>query len=152
MAAPAVESARRLLFDAVERMIACTGGLTTEELRWAPPIRDANSIASIMRHALGALDQNVIESLCLLGAVERDREAEFAAIDATEAAITEHWRALRSRLDAALDALSPADLDGPRPHPRFGVMDGHELLARAVTHIYEHTGQAELTRQLLDAR
>lgn len=152
MAAAAVEPTRRLLFDAVARMIACTAGLSTEELRWAPPIRGANSIASIIGHALGALEQNVIESLCLVDAVERDREAEFAAIDATEAAMAERWRALRPRLDAALEALTPADLDGSRPHPRFGAMDGHELLTRAVTHIHEHTGQAELTRQLFEAR
>ena len=152
MATPEVDATRRLLFDAVDRMVAGTQGIDAAALQWRPSAPEANSLAAIVGHALGALEQNVIQSLALLHEVERDREAEFAAVGHTSEAIAAHCATLRPQLDAALEALTAADLDDQRPHPRFGAMDGHELLARAVTHMYEHAAHVELTRQLLDAR
>ena len=135
-----------------DRIVGGADGLDAAALNWRPPAPEANSIFVIATHTLGALEQNVIQSLCRLKTFDRDRDAEFVAQGASSASLAARWAGLRPELHAALEALTQADLDDQRPHPRFGDMTGHELLARCVTHIHEHAAHVELTRQLIDAR
>ena len=62
MPAPEVEPARRLLLDAVERVVRASAGLDVADVNWRPTA-DASSLAALALHVLGATEQNVMTSL-----------------------------------------------------------------------------------------
>ena len=150
MAAPEVVPARRLLLEAVERVIAASNALDTSDVNWRPHV-DASSLAALALHVLGATEQNVMTSLTRTRPTERNRDDEFAARREDGASLAARWAALRPEIEAALDLLTAQELLDTRVHPRFGEMSGRDMLDRMLTHAFEHAGQAELTRQLLDA-
>jgi len=151
MATPEIEPARRLLLEAVDRVIAAAAGLDVQAVNWRP-LPEASSLGALALHLLGATEQNVMTSLTRTRPTERVRDDEFALREETGASLAARWAALRPEIAAALDTVSAVDLLRSRPHHRFGDMTGRDLLDRMVAHAYEHAGQAELTRQLLDAR
>lgn len=151
MTAPEVAPARRLLLEAVGRVIAASDGLDTADVNWLPHA-DASSLATLALHVLGATEQNVMTSLTRTRPTERNREDEFAAREESGASLADRWAALRPEIEAALYLLTAQELLDARVHPRFGEMSGRDMLDRMVTHAFEHAGQAELTRQLLDGR
>jgi uncharacterized damage-inducible protein DinB len=151
MAVPEVAPSRRLLTEAIERVIAATEGLDTADVNWHPH-PDASSLAALALHILGATEENVMTSLTRTRPTDRNRDDEFAAREETGASLAARWAALRPEIEAAMDVLTAEDLMDTRAHPRFGEMSGRDMLDRLVTHAFEHAGQAELTRQLLDAR
>ena len=116
-------------------------------LDWRPPTAAANSVYVLAAHALGAAEHRLLDVLCGIE-VDRDREAEFAAVARSAAVIEDEWRALSARIAAALEQLTEADLAALRRHPHRGEMSGLQLLIVVARHMGEHAGQAELTRDL----
>lgn len=150
MPAPEAAPARRLLLDAIERVINASDGLDTADVNWRP-IPDASSLATLALHVLGATEQNVMTSLTATRPTQRNRDEEFAARQESGASLAARWARLRPEVEQALDLLTAQELLDERVHHTFGPMSGREMLDRLVTHVFEHAGQAELTRQLLDA-
>ena len=82
MPAPEVEPARRLLLDAVERVVRASAGLDVADVNWRPTA-DASSLAALALHVLGATEQNVMTSLTGTRPTARNRDDEFAAREET---------------------------------------------------------------------
>lgn len=151
MAAPEVAAARALLLEAIDRIVAAADGLAAEAVSWRP-VAEASSIGALALHIVAVAEQSVLTYLCQLRDTPRDRDAEFAPRGEDGVSLAARWTRLRGDIDAALEALPGAVLDEPRHHHTFGDISARELLDRLVAHAFEHAGQAELTRQLWDAR
>lgn len=130
-------------------------GLSDEELNTPVPLPDANSLAALATHTLGA---GQYWSLTLVGgqAIPRDRPAEFRALGHGPELIArfEGWVAA---LQAMLAALPPEAL-GPLPNPPANrrlqaigdaPITGRDCLLHAVEHTATHLGHIQLTRQLV---
>lgn len=145
----AVTTALRELFaEQKAAMREVVGGLSAEELNWAPAGGDeTNSIAQMLSHALEA--ERFLVASAVGVEVERHREAQFevelgsadellADIDRTEGLVN-------SWLDQLTADKLAADL------PRRGVPHkGAWWVLHALEHSREHVGQALLTRQLYE--
>jgi len=138
------------LCQTMDRMTAVAEEVTPAELHWQPPAPDTNSIAVLIVHTLGNIDENLISALAG-GTFERNRDAEFVERELTGTELTGQWHALRERLERALAPIQAEVLAETRHHPRRGTITGRDLLLVALTHAREHLGQAELTRDLARA-
>jgi hypothetical protein len=145
-----VDSFRRFIFGTIDDLVQSLEGLTAAQLNWQPPAADTNSLYAIVTHVLGNAEENVLRTVCGLP-VSRSRAAELAARGETWEPMRDHWRELRARIETALGALPPGDLDRERPHPRRGMLTGREVLLVVARHAAEHWGEAQLTRGLLRA-
>ena len=149
---PEVAAQRKYLFDAIDRVVAIADGLDAQRLNWRPA-PDLNTLYVLATHVVGSAEEIVLGLLCRAREVERDRDAEFEATGDSMAALTDRWRNVRGEMDAALEALTPEDLDATRTHPRRRIdMPGREMLLMATCHATEHLAHAELTMQLLEQR
>ena len=122
-----------------------------EGLHWQPPSEATNSIAVLVVHTLGNVEENLLE-VFLHRSVGRNRDAEFIEGDFTAAELQEKWDALRTRLEHALQSAPVDELEIVRTHSRRGTMTGRGVLLSAAMHASQHFGQAELTRDLYGAR
>src|SRR5688500_3487233 len=113
MAVHEIATARELLFEAVDRVIAASEGLDTEALNWRP-LPDASSVSALALHTLGMTEENVMTHICQLRTSARVREAEFAPADVGYESLAVRWRILRDEVDAALDAFPVEQLDALR--------------------------------------
>jgi hypothetical protein len=144
---PEIASLWRFLAETIDRFVAVAVNVPAEALHWAPPAPDTNSIAVLLVHTLGNIEENVFE---IVGGepVNRDRDAEFVERDLTGAQIAARWDALKPRLVETLAALPLSELDRERHHARRGTISGRDTLLVAIRHAGEHLGQSELTRDL----
>lgn len=136
-------------------IIAQLEGLSDEELNYPVPLPDANTLAVLATHTLGA---GQYWSLTLVGGQEipRDRPAEFRAVSHGPDLITgfNGWIAALQALLADL----PPDALGPLPNPPAGrrlqaigdaPLTGRDCLLHAIDHTATHLGHIQLTRQLV---
>ena len=84
--------------------------------------------------------------------VNRDRDAEFMTSGGSAVEIEARWNELKDQISDAIAALPPTELDRERDQPRRGSITGRELLIVVARHAAEHYGQAQLTRDLLNAQ
>ena len=133
----------------VDRIVGAIESLDAAgiDIDWRPPTPHSNSAYVMAVHALGNLDEQLLGLLSSAPST-RDRDAEFLATGGSTTEIQRRWRTLRVDIHEALQALSDADLDTSRRHPRRGVVSGHDVLILVARHMAEHAGQAELTRDL----
>jgi hypothetical protein len=130
-------------------------GLNDEELNTPVPLPNANSLAALATHTLGAGEY---WTLTLVGGqtIPRDRPAEFRAIGHGPDLIArfEGWTAV---LQAMLATLPP-EAFGPLPNPPAdrrlqaigdAPLTGRDCLLHAVEHTATHLGHIQLTRQLV---
>ena len=142
----------RALTSSLDRLLATLDGLSEEQLNWRPPAPNTNSLYALATHTIGNVEENLLGVLAGQS-VQRDRDAEFVASGASVAALRERWATLRGRVEAALANLPDGALDRDGyQHPRRGALSGRAVLLLVARHAAEHTGQAELTRDLLQAR
>jgi DinB superfamily len=146
-----VVSFQRFIFGTIDRLVQSLEGLNEAELNWRPAAPDTNSLYTIAVHVLGNAEENVLQTVCGV-AVRRSRAAELAATGTTWEPVRDGWRDLRARMETALAALAPGDLDRERTHPRRGTLTGREALLAVARHAAEHWGEAQLTRSLLNAQ
>ncbi len=140
-----------LFIQAVDRVVAAADGLDAEALNWQPT-PDASTLSALGLHVLGMARENVLTHICGIAESHRVRAVEFSPSAETGESLARHWAELRSEIEAVLEALPAGALSTIRVHQTFGEVPARELLLRMVNHAYEHAGQAELTRQLLDAQ
>lgn len=136
-------------------IIAQLEGLSDEELNTLVPLPDANTLAAIATHTLGA---GQYWSLTLVAGQEipRDRPAEFRAVS--------HGPELVARFEGWIAALQtmlatlPPEALGPLPDPPAGrrlqaigdaPLTGRDCLLHAIDHTATHLGHMQLTRQLV---
>lgn len=148
-ASPEVETCWSYVETALDGLIEATSGLDAAGLAWTPTEGDSNSLYVLAYHTMGSIEE-AVRSLAGQD-VGRDREAEFRASGASAAPLAERWASLRAELPGLLEGVEPAVLERTFEYPRRGSMSGRDVLVRATTHASEHRGQAELTRQLLNA-
>ncbi len=142
----------RKIADSLERLLSTLEGLSEEQVNWRPPAPNANSLYALAAHTMGNAEENLLGVLAGQP-VERDRDGEFQASGTSTDLLRERWATLRASIPAALANLPPGALDRQNyQHPRRGAISGRETLLIVARHAAEHTGQAELTRDLLQAR
>jgi uncharacterized damage-inducible protein DinB len=123
-------------------------------LNWSPPIPETNSIAALVVHIAGSIDNWLGRALD--EPVQRDRDAEFRArhdVETLLALVGQSRRRIRERFER-LEAVDP----GTERRVRRLLSEGELSLTvawcveHAVIHAGEHWGQIQLTRQLYAAR
>ena len=129
------------------RLRACVEGLTSEQLNWRPPAREANSIAVLATHTMGNIRQNVIGVACGLPD-DRDRDAEFVSRVDDPATLIQRAQDLYGEIEQALAELTADRLDERLEHPHRGPTTRRQALLVAARHSMEHIGQMELTRDM----
>ena len=139
---------------AVDRLAAVVTSLGDDRCNQRPDLPGANSPYAILTHCLGVMAYwggHVVAGRD----VPRDRPAEFTAAGRAADLVA---AAERAKLQFRADALT-ADPQAPPRRPaarrRQDVLEvrsqGHALL-HVVEELYQHLGQAELTRDVLQAR
>lgn len=139
-----------------EGMLAAIDGLNVEALDWTPLASDTSSLAMLAHHCVGVLRLWVVEYLTGRD-VGRDRAAEFAAKGQDATALAALVTSAFDEATAALSAADPATFSHPRQvtlnHPTRGQMrTAYYGIGYALSHISEHVGHMQLTRQLWEAR
>ena len=144
------ETYGRYIAASLDRLVGCLSNLDELGLNWRPPAEEANSLYALAVHTLANAEENILGTLCGQP-IGRDREAEFAARGTSPREVEERWRELRARLLVSLAGLPRSRLEEEIEHPRRGRITGREVLLVVARHCAEHLGQAELTRDLLQA-
>ena len=140
----------RVIEQGLVSIVSCFDGLSPAEVH-AHPIAGANSLAIIVRHSLANAHRNVLASFAG-EPYDYHRDAEFVDDGETVASMVATWAELRERMHKALAPFTAADLPTPREHARMGTVPGRRVLLQAAIHVAEHSGEAQLTRQLVIAQ
>ncbi len=136
------------LNETLERMIAVGNDLSTDEIHWSPPSSEGNSIAVLLAHTTGSIEESILQALAG-ESVNRDRDAEFVERGTSAELLAEHWSMVAARLEPVFSTLDADQLRGIHVHPRRGEMSGRDVLLSALAHAREHLGQVELNRDLI---
>ena len=149
-----IESLRRQIRSILGRAVACLDGLSEAQINWRPPIDGGNSVYVIATHTLGNARAFVLGIACGQP-LERDRPAEFRASGRAASDLTAQAQRLSDDIEAALAALSPADLERRLlpPQSLWGEGETQEISVREATlHVVQHAsihlGQLQITRDL----
>jgi uncharacterized damage-inducible protein DinB len=148
------EALSRQIQSLLARVCDCLRGLSETQLNWRPPIDGANSAYIIAAHTLSNARAWVLGIACGQP-VERDRPAEFRAWSRDASALVADAQRLSEEIEAALAALSPADLERRLAPSQslWGEGKPYEISAReAILHVVEHAsthlGHLQITRDL----
>lgn len=115
------------------------------------PSPEGNSIAMIVRHVGGNLTSRFTDFLTSDGEKSwRDREGEFAERAYGRAEVNAMWADGFRVLEAALGAMTAADL-GREVRIRGQPMSVHAALCRSLAHTASHVGQIVLLARMLAA-
>jgi uncharacterized damage-inducible protein DinB len=151
MTDPAIVAARDLAEPSLDALRRAVVGAPPDLLNWRPAGDDTNSIAVIAVHAVAAT--RFWLALAITGAApERDRAAEFR----TNVTSADELLSIVDPLSADCRELLAFDGDVDPAAARVDPRDGTSYsaawtLMHAVSHLQEHVGQAELTRQISPA-
>jgi uncharacterized damage-inducible protein DinB len=124
-------------------------GLSDDQLNWAPPAKDTNSIGNLISHILGVELFWVVNRI---GGqpVNRDRSAEFSQRMA-RASLLQRRAEVEVRVREALDKLTLSDLKRGIA-TRNGEVPVGKFLLYLMSHVSGHMGQVIITRKLLDSQ
>ena len=153
MADPTLDAARDILDESLEFLLKELDGLPADRLNARPAGAGSNSLAIISVHALSSARYWLGLAV---GATlpERDRESEFRTVaDGGFSSFVQDLAHACRELLANVDAYEP-DRTATAPW-RSGALATEPVTAawallHALTHLREHVGHAQLTRQLLD--
>ncbi|MBM4421748.1 MAG: DUF664 domain-containing protein [Chloroflexi bacterium] len=158
-----LESMRRRLLRDLERITDTLDTIEPAQAAWKPA-ESGNSILLIAGHSHGSA-LNTVRQVAGLPS-DRDRDSEFLhpwdwASARTRAA------EMREKIAAAFEKIDPATLERDREAitPSFapmsvpavttqsaGAKSGRDWIYQQMTHVAEHAGHAELTRDLAKAK
>lgn len=150
-----VESIGETADGMLSRLLAATDGLSAGQLD-ARPLDDTSSLFILATHAISATEWNFVEVLAGRS-VDRTRQVEFDAkaadFDDPVGLLRERWAAAQAAIQEALASLDEGEWDRERMHIfQQREITGWAVVCSALAHTAEHVGQAELTRQMLDAQ
>jgi Protein of unknown function (DUF664) len=139
--------------QAVDKLAGLVTELGDDLANTRPGLPGANSPYAILRHCLGVMEfwgGQVVAGRT----VQRDRAAEFTASGPVAGLVAAAEQAKRQFRTDTLAADPQAPPRGTHPGKQPGGLEmrsqGHALL-HVVEELYQHLGQAELTRDLLRA-
>ena len=153
MADPTIEAARDILGRSLDELRAAVDGCSADQLNRKPAGPDTNSLSVLATHAL----YSTRSWLSLAAGIElppRDRPAEFQVVETDPDAFLASFDALAHECRAILDEASSFEPARERTAPWRGGDLAQEpvtaawALQHALTHLGEHVGHAQLTRQL----
>jgi hypothetical protein len=145
---PEAELHCTFITEAVDRIVATHDGLSVDELNWQPPAPETNSVYVLAVHTIANVREAILQ---ILGdqQIGRVRDDEFIArADATSRPVQD-WPAQKQEIVAAMQRITCDRMTETVDHPRRGPESVREVLLSTSTHAREHTGHAELTRQLI---
>ena len=145
---PEVALHYEFITEAIDRIVETHEGLTTSELNRRPPAPETNSVFLLAVHTIANAREAILQ---ILGdkEVNRDRDAEFAAVADGTWLPSSDWPAQKQELLSTMQQWTCEKLAETVEHPRRGPETAREVLLSTATHAREHTGHAELTRQLI---
>lgn len=156
MADPTVTAARDLFEGSFGGLRRAIEGLPGEGLNWRPADEETNPIAVLAAHAMGSTRSWLAVAF---GAPlpERDRPAEFRTVAGDAAELLRHVDAMASDCRSLFDAAVFEAGTMRTSHTRSSsgeaeAVTGAWALLHAVEHLSEHSGHAQLTRQLWERR
>ncbi|HEX7247117.1 MAG TPA: DinB family protein [Actinomycetota bacterium] len=153
MSDPTIEAAREILGRSLDELRAAVDGCSAERLNHRPAGDDTNSLTVLATHAL----YSTRSWLSLATGAElppRDRPAEFQVIETDPDAFMKSFDELAGECTAILEAAGAFDpaREGTAPWRSDDVADepvtAAWALQHALSHLGEHVGHAQLTRQL----
>jgi uncharacterized damage-inducible protein DinB len=146
-----------LIVDYIDRLHAnmagleeALTGLPVEALDWSPG-PELNSLTVLATHAAGAT-RYWIGDVVGRDPSNRVREQEFEMSQRDEAALKARLAEVMDHAQRVLAGLTAADLGELRGPTRFGDKTVAWALLRALDHLAEHVGHAQMTRQLWNQR
>ncbi len=147
---PEVQTYIDRLRDRRAQVLKTIAGLDEGALDWSPLPGQANSLAVLAIHLLGA-ERNWLHGVVGQRKIERDRDAEFRAGAQDVSSLEPMYEAAAGTSEQILAELTGADLEAPR---RVG-SNTHSVrwsILHVLEHYNEHLGQMQLTRQLYENR
>ncbi|HEX2909823.1 MAG TPA: DinB family protein [Chloroflexia bacterium] len=153
---PIVKSFSTYIMNTVDRIMNSLSGLDEQQLNWRPPAPETNSLYVIASHVLMSTQENILK---ILGGIPAEqlplkaatRDEIFSTSGNTTERLMEDWSKLRSVLESQFRVITENDLAREINHPRRGKITGLEVLLAVTSHMAEHLGHAELTRDLVKA-
>lgn len=151
----AIEEYLELLERRRALLLETIAGLPDAALGWTPLPAASSSIAMLVRHCADDLRWWLLEELAGTP-IGYDRERAFAPTRADTSTLAGEIEAAFDQCATALRGLDPALLGRVWPvviaHPRHGrPQSGYFRLYYPLTHLMEHAGHMQLTRQLWQA-
>lgn len=147
---PEVQTYIERLSDRRAEILKAIEGLDNTALDWTPLPGEANSLAVLAVHSLGA-ERNWIHGVVGQKKIERDRDAEFRARAQDAATLQAMYAAAALTSEQILDDLKEQDLDAVRTTRQRTVTVRWAIL-HILEHYSEHLAQMWLTRQLYENR
>jgi DinB superfamily len=148
---PTIQAARDLFEEELADLRDAIDGLPGDALAWRPPADDSNPITVLATHGMHSTRWWVTIAR---GAdlPHRDRPSEFVAESGSAEELTAFVDAMADDCRARLDPDEGFDPDALRTVPDDDPVTAVWALLHALEHLREHAAQAQLTRQLWDAR
>ena len=159
MADPTIEAAREILEDSLRELRKAVGGCSTEELNRRPAGEDTNGLAVLVTHALYST-RSWLSLATGADLPPRDRPAEFRVVVDDAGAFLAWFDATAHECRSVLDTahpFEPATMGIPAWRYDESDTGEHEpvtaswALLHALSHLHEHVGHAQLTRQLWES-
>jgi len=156
MADPTVTAARDLFEGSFAGLRRAIEGLPAEGLNWRPAGEETNPIAVLAAHAMGSTRSWLAVAF---GAPlpDRDRPSEFRTVAGDATGLLSHVDGMADDCRALFDGavFEPGTMRTSHTRSSSGqaeVVAGAWALLHAVEHLSEHSGHAQLTRQLWERR
>lgn len=133
----------------LERAMDCASELPEAQIHERPSAEDANTLAGIASHVLGAAQEHVLG-----WALGRSLDARIDAFDDDVSAddLRMRWQTVEQDLRRAFDEIAALGLERLVPTPGRGQQTIRAVLHWAMLHAAEHVGAAELSRGLIMTR
>lgn len=134
-----IEMHRKKMADLKRKAVEALRQLGDEDINWRPN-EESNSIANLVLHMAGNLDQRYLAGIESRH-IDRDRDAEFNSRHpySRDEMVAEVERAF-GEADRILAGLTPADLDRPQ-QMHNGPATVLDVLFNVANHMSEHVGQ-----------
>ncbi len=148
---PEVQSYIERLGDRRAEILKAIDGLDEAALDWTPLPGEANSLAVLAVHSLGA-ERNWLHGIVGQKKIERDREAEFRARAEDLSTLKAMYAAAALTTEQILASLTEQELDSPRWTQQNRPVKVRWAILHVLEHYSEHLAQIWLTRQLYENR
>jgi DinB family protein len=148
---PMIVAARELFEEELAELREAVDGIPSEALEWRPPAEDSNTLTILATHGMHSTRWwlTVARGAPL---PDRDRPSEFVAEVADVDELLGFVDGMAKDCLARLDPEEPFDPGVVRELPDDDPVTSAYALLHAMEHLREHVAQAQLTRQLWNAR
>ena len=151
MADPTIAAARELFEQELAELREAIDGIPSEALEWRPPAKDSNTLTVLATHGMHSTRWwlTIARGAPL---PDRDRPSEFVAEVGSVEELLVFVDAMARDCLARLDPQEPFEPGAERAVPDDDPVSSAWALFHALEHLREHVAQAQLTRQLWNAR